>query len=389
MNPKSTHYLAHSAQKNITLKSALKHTLSQVVLGSLLLGSVNAVAASASEEDPYIRGFKTYANEINTGSGNLKKAAETYADEVFKTERSVGYIGQELPIPQAIKVTNGVYTVVGSMIWHTPDNFGLNNNLSFMIFKDGVFVFNAGANPAIAYSLHKQIKRMTDKPVKWVAVENSQGHAYLGSSYWVDVGVKNLYSSTLANQQFHDGYAEIKEEWASRVGRDITKTARDVSDKFTTYDNELSIDVGGGETVLLKDFGPGHTPASTSVYVPSKKVILTGDLGFNERMPVFFAYTDSFAWKASYKRMLDEIPADTLVVPGHGTPTDMATGKRQMHDYLDYMHTQIQKIVDADGTEEQALLVDQSMYKDRPVFDQAAPNNAQHIYREITGGSFK
>lgn len=372
-------------------KRTLVVLLSTFVLsiGSVMADELAAVSITHKvSEDPYVMGFKAYAQELAKHSELIEEAADTYADEVMKTEKTVGYIGKALPIPQAVKVADGVYTVVGSMIWHNPSNFGLNNNLSFMIFPDGVFVFNAGANPALAYSLHQQIKQITDKPVKWLAVENNQGHAYLGASYWVDVGVKNLYSSTLANDQFDSAFEMIKEEWSTQVGKEITYQARNVSDKFTTFDHEMTIDVGGGETVLLKDFGPGHTPASASAYIPSRKVILTGDLGFNERMPVFFPYTDSFAWKDSYQAMLDQIPVDTIVVPGHGTPTDMATAKHQMYDYLDYMHKEVEKVVDADGRQEDAEKIDQSMYKDRPVFDQASKNNAIHIYNEITGGDF-
>ncbi len=356
-----------------------------LAMSSVLLGFSGAVSA---EEDPYVAGFEQYAKELGAHSVTLEDSVDAYAKDVIKTEQKVGYIGDALPIPKAVKVKDGVYTVVGSMIWHNPSNFGLNNNLSFIVFKDGVFVFNAGANPALAYSLHKQIKQVTDKPVKWVAVENNQGHAYLGASYWVDVGVKNLYSSTMANDQFRAGFPSIKEEWSIRVGRAITSSARNVCDKFTTFDGELKIDVGGGEYVLLKDFGPGHTPASTSAYIPSRKVILTGDLGFNERMPVFFSYTDSFAWEGSFKNMLDQIPMDTTVIPGHGTPTDMPTIKRQTYDYLVYLHKAVQKVVDDGGSMADAEKVDQSMYKDRPVFQQAAKNNARHIYTEITGGDF-
>lgn len=361
----------------------MKKTTLLLAISSLILS-----AQTQASEDPYVAGFERYAQEMGAHSSLLKQTVESYAKDVTQTEKKVGYIGKVLPIPEAEEVADGVYTVVGSMIWHNPSNFGLNNNLSFVVFEDGVFVFNAGANPALAYSLHQQIKKVTNKPVKWLAVENNQGHAYLGASYWADVGVKNLYSSSLANQQFNDAFEAIKQEWGMRVGHTITDPARNVSDRFTTFDGELTIDVGGGETVILKDFGPGHTPASTSVYIPSRKVIMTGDLGFNERMPVFFSYTNSFHWKNSYKNMLEQIPMDTLVIPGHGTATDMETGKRQMHDYLEYMHTEIQKIVDNGGTLEDALKVDQSMYKDRPVFDQAALNNAEHIYNEITGGDF-
>lgn len=363
----------------------MKKTMLALTVSSVLMSPATVWAAAAGH-DPYVAGFEAYAKELANISPMMHTSIDTYAKDVIKTEKSAGYIGKVLPIPPAQEVMPGVYTVVGSMIWHNPANFGLNNNLSFVVFENGVFVFNAGANPALAYSLHQQIKKVTSKPVKWVAVENNQGHAYLGASYWVDVGVKNLYSSTQANEQFNEAFDAIKEEWGTRVGKELTASARNVSDKFTTYDGELTIDVGGGETFILKDFGPGHTPASTSVYVPSRKLLMTGDLGFNERMPVFFAYTDSYAWEASYKAMLEQIPMDTTVIPGHGTPADMQTIKRQTYDYLVYLHEQVKKVVDAGGNSEAAEAIDQSMYKDRPVFEQAAKTNARHAYKELTGG---
>ena len=369
------------------MRTIRKRVVGSVALVSALC-SMSVFSSGYSEQDPYIEGFKAYAEEVKSYSNDLNHSLLSYVDEVQKAEKQVGYIGKALPIPKAIKVTDGVYTVVGSMIWHNPSNFGLNNNLSFIIFEDGVFVFNAGANAALAFSLHQQIKAMTDKPVKWVAVENNQGHAYLGASYWVDVGVKNLYSSQTANDQFDAGFERTKRSWSERVGKNITLSARNVSDQFTTFEDEMVIEVGGGEKVYLYDFGAGHTPASTTLYIPSRKVFFTGDLGFNERMPMFFKYTDVKAWIESYETMMAKIPKDTIMVPGHGTPTDMATLKRQTYDYLVYLYTQIEKIVEADGTLEEALTIDQSMYKDRPVFDQAKENNIRHVYNEISGGSF-
>lgn len=358
----------------------MRQLLSTLILSSgFVSGAVFAVGDKAG--DPYVMGFETYAKEMGgdtTYSG--------YAQEVVKTERKAGYIGPTVHLPKPVKVTDGVYTVVGSLIWHNPSNYGLNNNLTFMIFKDGVFVFNAGPNTAVAAAFHKMIRSYTDKPVKWVAVENSQGHAYLGASYWVDVGVKNLYSHKRANDDFHKGFAHIKEHWSSRVGREITHSARDVSDQFTTFDDKLTVDVGGGETVEVLNFGPGHTPGSTLVYVPSRKLLLTGDLAYNSRMLALFSYTNTLHWVESFDRMMAAMPNDVKVIPGHGAPTDMATIKRDTYDYLTYMQTEVQKIIDRDGAEEDALEIDQSMYQDRPVFEQTHRNNASHIYREMTGG---
>lgn len=367
------------------MKGTYKLSFIALMAGLVILPGANAEAY----DDPYVSGFEAWAKEVGNGNGNIQsQAAKNYVNDVKTTQKKVGYIGDKLPLPKAVKVTDGVYTIVGSQIWHNPSNFGLNNNISFVIFKDGVFVFNAGANPAIAYSVHQQIKKITDKPVKWLVVENNQGHAYLGASYWVDVGVKNLYSSELANMQFDQAFNAIKQEWSMRVGKAITAPARNVSDKFTTFNSKKEVDVGGGEKFILMDFGPGHTPASTSVYIPSRKVFLSGDLAFNERMPVMFPYTNSFDWMNSFENMMKVIPKDVFVIPGHGTPTDMATVKKQTYDYFRYVQKQVQKVVDEGGHQEEAENIDQSMYKDRPVFDQAAKNNARRIYIEITGGDF-
>jgi len=362
-----------------------KHTLVSLVAMSL----VTPTSWAQQNEDPYVAGFERWAEEVSwQDDGVMSDAAQTYAKEASSTIRQAGYIGKTLPLPKAVKVAEGVYTVVGSQIWHNPSNFGFNNNISFVIFEEGVFVFNTGANPAISYSVHQQIKQITDKPVKWVAVENNQGHAYFGASYWVDIGVKNFYSSDMANGQFDVGFERAKAEWSERVGKALMNDIRNVSDKFTTFDSEMKIDVGGGEYLHLIDFGPGHTPASTSVYIPSRKLLLAGDLAFNERMPVMFTYTNSIAWMESFEAMMATIPKDTKVIPGHGTPTDMATLKKQTYDYFRYVQAQVQKVVDEGGDLEAAENVDQSMYKDRPVFDQAAKNNARKIYYEITGGVF-
>lgn len=339
----------------------------------------------ADASDPYLMGFAAYAKEMDTG----RKGHETYADyvrEVASVERKAGYIGPILPLPKPIKVMDGVYTVVGSLIWHNPSNYGLNNNLTFMVFEEGVFVFNAGPNPAVAASFHRQIQAITDKPVKWVAVENSQGHAYLGASYWVDIGVKKLYSHQRANDDFRNGFDTIKSHWATRVGKEFTHMARDVSDQFITFEKKMTVDVGGDETVEILNFGPGHTPGSTVLYVPSRKLLLTGDLAYNHRMLALFSYTNTLEWVASFERMMAAIPKDVTVIPGHGAPTNMATIKRDTYDYLKYMQSKVQVIIDQGGTEEDALLIDQSQYQHRSVYEQTHQNNASHIYREMTGG---
>ncbi|MBN2647888.1 MAG: MBL fold metallo-hydrolase [Thiotrichales bacterium] len=354
-------------------------------VSSILLTALFSSAhlnVQAASQDPYFKGFANYAKE----NGALSPSVEKYLKELTETERKVGYIGPVLDLPKPQKVMEGVYTVVGSLIWHTPENYGLNNNLSWVEFADGVFVFNAGPNPAVAYSFHQIIKQHTDKPVKWVAVENSQGHAYLGASYWVDIGVKNFYSQSRANQDFNNGFEQIKASWSRRVGENLTHSARNVSDKFTEFDDKLVIDVGGGETIELLTFGPGHTPGSTLAYIPSRNLLFTGDVAYNHRSLAFFPYTHTGHWIDTFKAMKAAMPIDVFVIPGHGAPTDMAKITEDTLGYLEYLHRAVKEKIAQGGKEPDMGSIDQSAYKHRPVFEQTHQQNAVHIYKELTGG---
>ncbi|WFE67747.1 MBL fold metallo-hydrolase [Thiomicrospira sp. R3] len=315
----------------------------------------------------------------------LARALLHYIQELERAERQAGYLGPRIHIPQAQKVTDGVYTVVGSMIWHNPSNYGLNNNLSFLVFEDGVFVFNGSANPALSQALHRQIQQVTDKPVKWVAVENHQGHAHLGSSYWYDMGVRNFYSNRQAHADFSASWDIIKDRWSRAVGHQLTAPAYDISDEFTVFDERMDVDVGGGEVVQMHYFGKGHTPGSTSLYIPSRNVVFPGDNAYESRMLALFSYTDTQAWVKTFERFMDFTPEGTIVVPGHGVPTDMATVKRDTYDYLKWMHEKVQAVIEQGGSLRDAENIDQSQFSHREVYAQTYAGNARHIYRELKG----
>ena len=360
--------------------------MKHILLTIMLVCSFESYASSESDiKDPYLEGFKAYALELKNMQSDTSQSFSDYVADTQKIEHSVGYIGPELTLPQPIKVADGVYTVVGSLIWHNPSNYGLNNNLTFIEFDDGVFVFNAGPNPAVAYSFHQMIKRITDKPVKWVAVENSQGHAYLGASYWTDMGVKNLYSHSVANQAFHKSFANIKHSWSERVGKLLTLSARDVTDKFTEFEEVLSVPTGGGESINMLNFGAGHTPGSTLVYVPSRNVLLTGDVAYNHRSLALFSYTDTKKWMATFERMLAYVPDDVIIIPGHGAPTTVQKIKEDTYGYLAFLRSAVADVIKAGGGEAEVMSIDQSHYKDRPVYAQTHQNNAVHIYKEMMG----
>jgi len=79
-----------------------------------------------------------------------------------------------LPLRPAQEVIPGVWSAIGATAPGTYENSGHNNNLSFVITDDGVLVVNAGDNYLLAQSLHEEIKKRTQQPVKYVVLETAR-----------------------------------------------------------------------------------------------------------------------------------------------------------------------------------------------------------------------
>ena len=116
------------------------------------------------------------------------------------------------------KVAENVYSAIGATAPGTYANSGHNNNLSFVITNEGVLVFNAGDNYLLAKALHHEIKKLTDKPVKYVVLENAQGHASLGSNYWKEQGAEIIAHVDAEKEMKSHGQAVLQtyEKWSSR-----------------------------------------------------------------------------------------------------------------------------------------------------------------------------
>ncbi|MBO1928227.1 MBL fold metallo-hydrolase [Thiomicrorhabdus sp. 6S2-11] len=352
-------YFINSKQPAVNLKTA-----------TLLFASLVISPAVQSSQDPYSEGMKAYQSEVE----NL--------------EKRLGYIGPRLPIPKLQEIAPDTFMAVGSQIWGTRNNFGFNNNMTAVIFDNGVFIYNAGPNEPVAYAFHMQLKEITDKPVKWVAIENNQGHANMGASYWHDIGVKNIYSQKQATEEFNKKFEQHKARYMAASGNVINQHSHNVTSAYTTFEDAMSIDVGNGETVELINYGGGHTPTMSGAIVPSRKLIFTGDLGFNQRVPGLFKGGSYQDWIASFNKMeqtaATHFPLEqAVVIPGHGTADSMQTIRQQTVGYFEEVSGKIKQIIAQGGGLEQALKVDQSAHKDRPVFGQLAEPNAEFIYKEL------
>lgn len=276
------------------------------------------------------------------------------------------------------EVTEGVWSAIGATQPHTYENSGHNNNLSFVITQDGVVVVNAGDNYLLAQSLHDEIRRITDQPVRYVVLENGQGHAMLGMTYWQDQGVPVIAHVDAAHEIEKNG-PELLARLQQRSRDKAFRTRLGAPDRVFSDRLELNL---GGETIEVLYLGPAHSPGDIVVWLPERKVVISGDVAFHERLLPVFEDTDTAGWIDTWDRFV-ELGAE-IIIPGHGGPVDgYDIVTRYTRDYLVYMRDQVREILDAGGGLNDAYQIDQSAYAHLDTFHELSRRNAALIFQQM------
>ena len=315
----------------------------------------------------------------NMGYTNVKNYADGFF--VWKEEMNPVKISDYEPdsilyrLPE--EIAPGVYSAIGATQPYTYENSNHNNNLSFIVTTDGVLVFNAGGSYLVAKAMHEEIKKVTDQKVKYVVLENSQGHAILGSNYWKEQGAIII------------AHVEADKEIRHR-GEDIyARTLRVQKEKIIgtkvvfpdlTFKEKMPISMGNTQIELMH-IGASHSPDDIQLWLPQQKILISGDTAFNERMLPIFSHTNAAAWIETWDKIESLEPA--LIIPGHGEPTDLATITKFTKDYLVYMRTEVEKVIDDDGGLYEAYSIDQSMFRNRGTFRELHKQNAERIFKQM------
>lgn len=193
---------------------------------------------------------------------------------------------QNQPQPLTMdKVGENLYVIIGD-----------GGNVAFMPTSEGVIVvddkFAADAPQIVA-----RIKSVTDKPIRYVL--NTHQHP----------------DHTGGNEAMLAAKAEIiiqKNARANMVTNKMPGLPR------ITFTDESQVFLGGQE-VVARHLGRGHTNGDAVIYFPSQKALHTGDLFVSSGAP--FCDTDNGGsikeWSGTVQKVLQQYDFDT-VIPGHG-----------------------------------------------------------------------
>ncbi len=134
----------------------------------------------------------------------------------------------------------------------------------------------------------------------------------------------------------------------------------------TTFSQDRELDIGG-VTVNLVHFGPGHTDNDIVVFLPASNILHTGDLLFHKRHPFVDRNGggNTRAWQQALGKAAAMCNDKTVVIPGHGEPTD-ATGLRAQVAYFDTMRGIVAKAKAEGRSRKDVAEMDPGVYADYP-----------------------
>jgi cyclase len=260
------------------------------------------------------------------------------------------------------KIADGVY-------YATVTRPGLGSNNVVVVNDTDVLIVDSGTSPAAARAFVEDIKKLTDKPVRYVVnthwhYDHTAGNQIFGPEVQI-IATDHLYQMLATVDVLHrepfltsqvtnlsariDSLnrqiaAEGEAQQKAALQKDLAEAQRlqqqnseiKVAPPNVHYSAKMVLN-RGGRAIELLFLGRGHTAGDTVVYLPKERIVATGDL-----MQSRLAYMgDGFF--SEWITTLEELKKLDFAVdlPGHGVPF---TNKSLITAYQAYLADLINQV---------------------------------------------
>lgn len=285
----------------------------------------------------------------------------------------------------------------------------LNCNAAVIVNSDHVLVVDSHSKPSAARALIGQIRQeITDKPVRYVVNSHFHwDHAQGNLAYPTAFKNAEIVSSTATREwlaregaprlqaslaglpkqiaelraaaekvktQANDKHKRLMAQIAELEAYAKEMTPPPITLPTVTFDQRLVLHRDGKEIHLLF-LGRGHTAGDVVVYIPSEKVVATGDLMHGVLPYIADGYPDE--WPRTL-RALEELDFNRLS-PGHGSVQEGKTILANFRGYLEEINEAVARGVergDSLAALQQAIRYDQ-------LRSLQANGNGERIVREL------
>jgi cyclase len=252
------------------------------------------------------------------------------------------------------QIAPGIYSAIGT---GTPN---VGSNSAVIVNQDDVLVVDSHISPESARVLLKELKTLTDKPVRFLVnthfhydhASGNQvfgppveiiGHEFTRRKLTADILQKGMFAELLAGmpKQIEDlkGRAAAEQDATAKARLELQlKNQQAFSQQISetrptppnvTLDDRMTLFRGDREIRLLY-LGRGHTGGDVVVYLPKERVLCSGDLLVNQIANLIDGYVNE--WPDTLEKLK---PIDFVdVIPGHGEPFK---GKERIDWFQEYL----------------------------------------------------
>lgn len=239
--------------------------------------------------------------------------------------------GEPAPL-QVHAVKPGIFALVGEIGSRTYANHGLNANFGVIDTADGTLLIDSGASAQGARLLEAEATRLTGKPVRWVINTGVQDHRWLGNGHFRSRGAELIALSRTVEFQQKNALAQLDSL------RPVLKERLDGTEAVTASrvlaGTHETLDLGG-RRIEIHYFADAHFPGDVAVWLPQERIAFTGDHVYVDRMLGILPQSNAETWLEAFEAIKALDP--TVIVPGHGSVTDVAKAQADTGDYLAFI----------------------------------------------------
>lgn len=220
-------------------------------------------------------------------------------------------------------------------------------NTGVIIGDDSVMIIDATATPVMAQDVVRYVRQITDKPIKYVTLTHYHAVRVLGASGYKQHGLQDV----IASQATYDLIVERgAQDMASEIGRfprlfNAVESVPGLTWPSIVFEKEMTLWMGKLE-VKIMHLGRGHTKGDTVVWIPSQKILFSGDLVEADAA----CYTGD-AYLADWPATLDALAAlgAEKMIPGRGpallSPERVQAGLTYTKDFVSTLYRSAQEAV--------------------------------------------
>ena len=274
------------------------------------------------------------------------------------------------------QVSEHVYFVEG-VPGIATDNQGFISNAGIIITGAGVVIFDALGTPALGQLLLEKIRAITREPIVRVIVSHYHADHVYGLQVFEDLDAEILAPAGAEKYLASDNAGERLEERRFTLDPWVNDGTRLVyPERYLREGMQFRL---GDVEFIVTVVGNAHSDGDLTLYVMPDRVLLSGDIIFEGRIP-FVGDANTRHWAQVLERM--ETEQLVALIPGHGgvaeNPNDAISLTRRYLTFLrNEMSLAVEEFVPFDEAYDE---VDWSDFEKLPAFAEANRRNAYQVY---------